>query len=607
MKLNWYCSANVGRLPSRKKISHMKKLRSLVFESVRFLAALSLFLPLAGVNAQSARANNESTGRSSLSMPALHPNADPRTRLQPNMGEVQQELAVQAHIEQICRQAFRLTSAGEARCKQITESIVESNLALPPSGTIHLLEILNPIEKEVFNQKCERISRRLNGEHLNDNPSTELCRTLFADFTYRAKFSYYLETQSSNSVSVIPANESGKAKRVRSCYRSGAITEWMMQQCMGGEKVDRQNFINCVSGADLCLGERQPTLVPNSGITGGGWSTTGSAGELILGISDARGVQTSFIYFPLSATNPTLVVNMSPESLQIALRGVDSKARLQFALPAIPDLRETIKCRDEARTRSFGEDGFSRCVVERALPQSYRVSRACLESNKNSFRDAVVCSVADDRTKRNFKKYSEAYDCISRAKDRTEAALCTSEPFLGEKEKHWVGCIANNKSSFSAAAICGLVPDLTPEQQIAVGCAVKTGGVPKAFVICTAGQLAAREFDKCWEGGIGTDTGCYGPNNEIRKYWSTMDGVVKNAFGENSDFYKTFDFFRKNVYDPGAGHELVRAANTVLGDLKNGPGQNNDVVRAVDTINSGLSSVGSAAGSVVTSITGWRL
>ena len=167
---------------------------------------------------------------------------------------------------------------------------------------------------------------------------------------------------------------------------------------------------------------------------------------------------------------------------------------------------------------------------------------------------------------------------------------------MGGRERRWVECISANQSNTTSALLCGLSQDMTPEQQVAVACAAKTGGEPRAFAVCTGGQLMAREIDKCWNGGIGTQQGCFGPNKEIYKYWNSMDGALRQALGPSNDLYKTFVFFKNNLFVPSASHDLVRAANTAMNDLRNGPGPNNDVVKAVNVVVQGLQSIGSVFG-----------
>jgi hypothetical protein len=189
--------------------------------------------------------------------------------------------------------------------------------------------------------------------------------------------------------------------------------------------------------------------------------------------------------------------------------------------------------------------------------------------------------------------------CVRKATNTIDRANCVGQQVLGDDGRYYANCLAQNRESTSAALVCALAKDLTPEQQIALNCAITTGGEPHAFAVCAAGQLTAREIDKCWKYGVATDEGCFGPNNEIRKYWNSVDGTLKHAFGENSEAYKAFTFYKNNVAAPGPGHEVVRAANTVIRDLREGPGPGNDVVQAATAISGGVQSVANAVGNAL--------
>jgi hypothetical protein len=85
--------------------------------------------------------------------------------------------------------------------------------------------------------------------------------------------------------------------------------------------------------------------------------------------------------------------------------------------------------------------------------------------------------------------------------------------------RDYLGCVTRNKGSYAGMATCAIAKDATPEQQIALSCAIETVGQPHAYAICVGGQLTGREISKCWDRGIAVEGGCFGPNNEIRKFF----------------------------------------------------------------------------------------
>ena len=240
------------------------------------------------------------------------------------------------------------------------------------------------------------------------------------------------------------------------------------------------------------------------------------------------------------------------------------------------------------------------CMVDRAMPPEYRLTHDCLKQNPNDAGAALLCGSGNKDLQDAYQRTKQVQKCAESAQDKTDLLMCLGQQTLGQKELYYANCLANNRNNLSAAAVCALAHDLTPEQQIALGCAMQTGGQPYAFAVCTGGQLFQREVSKCWENGIATQNGCFGPNNEINKFWRGIDGTLRDALGENNDAYKTFVSVKNNSLAPGPNHDLVRAANTVLGDVRNGGlGPNNDMVKAGNAIGGGLRSVGSAIGNAL--------
>lgn len=247
-----------------------------------------------------------------------------------------------------------------------------------------------------------------------------------------------------------------------------------------------------------------------------------------------------------------------------------------LALPPIPEMGALSTCRDE----SNDEDEMYQCIREHALPPAYRTTVQCMENHPKDDGAALVCSTGREDLADAYQKMKKVQKCAKKYDDNSDIAMCAGEQFLGHNERYYAKCVKDNMSDYSAAAACGLAKDLTPEQQIALSCAVKTGGNPKAFLICTGGQLLAREIGKCWQNGIATEDGCFGPNNDIRKFADGIDDRMRTALGENSEVYKAYKLYKDNVLLPGPTHDGVKALNTVLNDIQHGPGENNDIVKA---------------------------
>ena len=125
-------------------------------------------------------------------------------------------------------------------------------------------------------------------------------------------------------------------------------------------------------------------------------------------------------------------------------------------------------------------------------------------------------------------------------------------------------------------AVCALGKDLTPEQQIAVSCAMDTDGVIPAYVVCVGGELTGREISKCLTGGIATEDGCYGPHNVFREFYDGLDDKLKQVFGENGEGYKLFHGYKEDFLTPGPNGKFIKFLNNGLSDMNNGPGRDNE-------------------------------
>jgi hypothetical protein len=196
------------------------------------------------------------------------------------------------------------------------------------------------------------------------------------------------------------------------------------------------------------------------------------------------------------------------------------------------------------------------------------------------------------------KRERQIVGCATSGGSEKEILACIGNQYLGANEQRYIACATQNNFDVAATAVCGISGSmgLNPEAQIALQCAAASGGEPMAFAGCTAGQLGKRELEKCWNHGIATDDGCFGPNNTIRQFYDSIDGQMRAALGENSEAYRAYHFMHNNVLAPGPNHDVVRFINNGINDIKNGPGPNNEFVKAGNAISKGVNAVGSALG-----------
>ena len=282
----------------------------------------------------------------------------------------------------------------------------------------------------------------------------------------------------------------------------------------------------------------------------------------------------------------------------------------QFAVPPIPDLNKLKSCRNSAgwalgrvplgqaekERLERSKDAFYACMVDQAMPNEYRLTKECIEKNRGDFAAAAVCSTNRTDVITSYNRFKQMKMCFDRGDTSSQAmAVCVGQQFLGSNEQYYLSCIKRN-AAYAGMAICALAKDLTPEQQIALSCVVESGGVVYAYAVCVGSQLTAREIEKCWDGGIATPEGCFGPNNEIRKFYNSVDEKMKEIFGENNEGYKIMHRLKENDLTPGPNHEAVKFINNGLNDINNGPGPNNEFVKAGNAISDGVNSIGRVLG-----------
>lgn len=272
------------------------------------------------------------------------------------------------------------------------------------------------------------------------------------------------------------------------------------------------------------------------------------------------------------------------------LPGIDERSGITFARPPLPGRAQLQQC----KASTANSDAFYQCVMSQALPDEYKIDLACLGQNQQDAGRALLCTTQRTDLMNAYDTFRSAQRCASQ--DNGAVAQCMGKQFLGPDEQYYLGCVTSNRGDLTSAAVCAIGKNLTPEQQIALSCAISTGGQPHAFVVCTGGQLLERELDKCWQHGIATDNGCFGPNNEYFKLINRIDDAAKNLMGEDSAAYKAWKLWKDNVLAPGPNGEVVKFINNGLHDFREGPGQNNEIVKFGNAVGGAFQSVGNAFG-----------
>lgn len=106
----------------------------------------------------------------------------------------------------------------------------------------------------------------------------------------------------------------------------------------------------------------------------------------------------------------------------------------------------------------------------------------------------------------------------------TAFAGCMGSALLDDKLSGDVGtavrCAAQSGGSTVATLACMAGPKVRPEQQIALECLSQSADAT-TYAVCVGGRLTLRELQNCKDIDYG-ESGCYGDNNEIRKFLSAL-------------------------------------------------------------------------------------
>lgn len=180
-----------------------------------------------------------------------------------------------------------------------------------------------------------------------------------------------------------------------------------------------------------------------------------------------------------------------------------------------PEVTEAAEC---ARARLERNDtaGAAACAAGMAGGQPARLAR-CVARHPRDWKAATVCFYAGN----GLPEGTEAVlGCADTSGDYKAFAGCVaSSGLLGEAATgdgaRLLRCAAQSGGDGLGTVACMAGDSLTPEQQIALQCALQSPD-PATFAACTGGRLAVREFVKCRDRNFGDDE-CFGPNNEIRK------------------------------------------------------------------------------------------
>jgi hypothetical protein len=240
-----------------------------------------------------------------------------------------------------------------------------------------------------------------------------------------------------------------------------------------------------------------------------------------------------------------------------------------------------------AQSYSRSGDNMIGCAINTFLNDDQKVALKCAQQNGVSA--ATLSCVAEQQMNPDQKRVVECYRSANNKLETFGACVAARYVNIDPKVSRAIACATDRKDvSAVSLAFCMVAGDLTPEQQVVGSCAIETGGAPPAFAGCVGGKLTVAELNKC-QNGIGTDNGCFGPNNTIRKYYATAWNDLTKGPGPNNEVRKILDNAQHDLTQgPGPNNELRKAAENAQHDLTKGPGPNNEIRKAGETVGKAL-------------------
>jgi hypothetical protein len=192
------------------------------------------------------------------------------------------------------------------------------------------------------------------------------------------------------------------------------------------------------------------------------------------------------------------------------------------------------------RPSGLDRNGFGNCMVNAMAGQRELAAYNCVRANRDPQTQAfcMVGALGGAREQQYAQALQQCY--TQYASDYSRYPLCMASLTQGGDAGKLLACVeqqgrSGNVSVLGTAACYGAGQlNLNTEAQIAVQCAVATGGEPYAFTSCAGGQLTARELDKCLMNGVGGSNGCFGPNNTIIQGLNQTGQIIAGQFGPNS-------------------------------------------------------------------------
>jgi hypothetical protein len=269
---------------------------------------------------------------------------------------------------------------------------------------------------------------------------------------------------------------------------------------------------------------------------------------------------------------------------RVALAGCltsSPKDVLKRCAPAIPDLQPAATCLvgnvsnpaacipvgntpalNCARTFSSDSTAFAACLVRSQVAGGDHVLNVLLCMSRSTELVDIVASCFADRVPEQIRRILA---CALKQNTKSGLLTCAASGVLTDDEKKILACAASGEGSYANVAICIFGFKINKEWQIAARCIAQSGGNVFAAAGCTGGLLTQRELNKCLKGGIGTEDGCFGPNNTIRVF---LGNTINDLLLGPTDSNEAVKAYHAAEAALGAAGQAVVGAVSHLDDCK---------------------------------------
>ncbi|HVF72238.1 MAG TPA: hypothetical protein VM940_11585 [Chthoniobacterales bacterium] len=220
------------------------------------------------------------------------------------------------------------------------------------------------------------------------------------------------------------------------------------------------------------------------------------------------------------ATSPPAIINLPT-------------ATIPEGMYNLPPVRVAPTVAQQCLSTAAGDrTAFFKCVATGSLGKKEKLAFECATSSTTD-KEKALCMLAANLTGEDQANLQTVRDCYKQHGDNLAAyPVCLATARVDPKLMDAVNCLQQSTAhgqqpDYWKIGVCALGPSvmggLNPnaEAQIAIDCAVKSGGNPEVFVGCAGGQLVVSELEKCLTAGFGGN-GCFGNGNSISRVYQEV-------------------------------------------------------------------------------------